>query len=77
MPVKQASVTVRVALAKLAWTTPAMLRYLVNADFDPSVRATALREAQARGLDRDTPAQGTRAVEIIPVPVVQRDVPTI
>ncbi len=76
MPAKQASVQVRVALAKLPWSTPAMLRYLTS-DTDPSVRATALREAQERGLVSTAAPVGTRAVEIAPVPVVQRDVPTI
>ncbi len=52
-----------------------MLAYLAT-DIDPSVRATALREAQARGLVSNTAAAGTRAVESIPV-VVVRDVPTI
>ncbi len=75
MPAKQASVGVRVALAKMPWVTPRMLAYLAT-DIDPSVRATALREAQARGLVSNTAAAGTRAVESIPV-VVVRDVPTI
>ncbi len=75
MPAKQASVGVRLALANLPWVTPRMLAYLAT-DIDPSVRATALREAQARGLVSNSVAGGTRAVESIPV-VVVRDVPTI
>ncbi len=75
MDPKKASVQVRVALAKLPWVTPRMLSYLAT-DTDSSVRATALREAQARGLVSNTAAAGTRAVESIPV-VVVRDVPTI
>ncbi len=76
MPAKQASVKVRVALAKMPWVTPRMLAYLAT-DTDPTVRAAALREAGERGLISNTAAPGTRAVESIPVVIVQRDVPTI
>ncbi len=70
MPAKQASVGVRVALAKLPWVTPRMLAYLAT-DIDPSVRAIALREAQARGLVSNTaaPVEGTRPVEAGPAQI--------
>ena len=75
MPAKQASVQVRLALAKMPWVSPAMLAYLAT-DTDPSVRGTALREVGEHGLITNVTPAGAHAVEVAPV-VVARDVPTI